>query len=115
MRRKKVSRTLTFLMAVAVVAGSIHWAAADEQGAYSGENTVADEGSTGEQKDYEAPILFVEQGEKDVDLMKNIVYDKSKWTLAVIDNANFNSNTLGAYEVKYRLTEVKTKIGGGYS
>lgn len=53
MRRKKVNCTLTFLLAAAVIAGSIHWVAADTN-----------------KEVYEAPELTLEAGAQDYDLTK---------------------------------------------
>lgn len=89
MRRKKVNRTLTFLLAAAVIAGSIHWVAADTN-----------------KEVYEAPELTLEAGAQDYDLTEGIVYDSALYELAVLDTGDFDINVPGAYEVTYSLTPI---------
>lgn len=89
MRRKKVNCTLTFLLAAAVIAGSIHWVAADTN-----------------KEVYEAPELTLEAGAQDYDLTEGIVYDSALYELAVLDTGDFDINVPGAYEVTYSLTPI---------
>ena len=76
-------------MAVAVVAGSIHWVAADTS-----------------EEVYEAQELILVQGAQDYDLTEGIVYDPALYELEVLDTGDFDINVPGAYEVTYSLTPV---------
>lgn len=58
MRRTKANRALTFVMAAALLIGSIHGVGAKEQS-----------------KAYDAPELTLLQGESDYDLTEGITYD----------------------------------------
>lgn len=58
MRRTKANRALTFVMAAALLIGSIHGVGAKEQS-----------------KDYDAPELTLVQGASDYDLTAGITYD----------------------------------------
>ncbi len=89
MRKRKASRILTCLMAVAVIAGSIHWAAADTS-----------------EEVYEAQELILAQGAQGYDLTEGIVYDRALYELEVLDTGDFGINVPGAYEVTYSLTPV---------
>lgn len=66
MRRTKANRALTFVMAAALLIGSIHGVVAKEQS-----------------KAYEAPELTLVQGASDYDLTEGITYDSEKYTLSV--------------------------------
>lgn len=63
MRRTKVNRALTFVMAAALLIGSIHGVGAKEQS-----------------KAYDAPELTLTQGVTDYDLTEGITYDSEKYT-----------------------------------
>ena len=69
--RTKVNRALTCLLVVAMILGSIHLVAADNQG-------------------YDAPNLVLAVGQGEFDLTEDITYDKDRYTLAVIDKGGFN-------------------------
>ena len=88
MRRTKVNRALTFVMAAALLIGSIHGVGAKEQS-----------------KAYDAPELTLTQGVTDYDLTEGITYDSEKYTLSVTDTGNFDVNVAGDYEISYALTE----------
>ena len=88
--RTKVNRALTCLLVVAMVLGSIHLVAADNQG-------------------YDAPDLVLAVGQGGVDLTDGITYDKTRYTLAVIDEGDFNIYEPGSYEVQYALTPIPTQ------
>lgn len=82
MRRTKANRALTFVMAAALLIGSIHGVGAKEQS-----------------KAYEAPELTLVQGASDYDLTEGITYDSEKYTLSVTDTGNFDINVAGDYEL----------------
>ena len=88
--RTRAERALTFLMAAALVAGSIHWAAADEQ-----------------EVPYTAPDLYLEQGQTDYDLTEGITYDEQKYELDIVDIGDFNIELPGDYEISYTLTSME--------
>ena len=88
MRRTKANRALTFVMAAALLIGSIHGVGAKEQS-----------------KAYDAPELTLTQGVTDYDLTEGITYDSEKYTLSVTDTGNFDINVAGDYEISYTLTE----------
>ena len=88
--RTKVNHVLTFLLVVAMILGSIHLVAADNQG-------------------YEAPDLVLAEGQGMFDLTKDITYDEIRYTLAVIDDGDFNIYEPGTYEVQYALTPIPTQ------
>lgn len=93
MRRTKANRALTFVMAAALLIGSIHGVGAKEQS-----------------KAYDAPELTLLQGESDYDLTEGITYDSEKYTLSVTDTGNFDINVAGDYEISYALTEKESSI-----
>lgn len=93
MRRTKANRALTFVMAAALLIGSIHGVGAKEQS-----------------KAYDAPELTLTQGATDYDLTKGITYDSEKYTLAVTDTGNFDVNVAGDYEISYALTEKESSV-----
>ena len=88
--RTKVNRALTCLLVVAMILGSIHLVAADNQG-------------------YDAPDLVLAAGQGEFDLTEDITYDKDRYTLAVIDKGGFNIYEPGSYEVQYALTPIPTQ------
>ena len=63
--RTKVNRVLTFLLVAAMIVGSIHLVAADNQG-------------------YEAPDLVLAVGQGEFDLTEDITYDEARYTLAAL-------------------------------
>ena len=77
MRRTKANRALTFVMAAALLIGSIHGVGAKEQS-----------------KDYDAPELTLVQGASDYDLTAGITYDSEKYILSVTDTGNFDINVV---------------------
>lgn len=93
MRRTKVNRALTFVMAAALLIGSIHGVGAKEQS-----------------KAYDAPELTLTQGVTDYDLTAGITYDSEKYTLSVTDTGNFDINVAGDYEISYALTEKESSV-----
>ncbi len=93
MRRTKANRALTFVMAAALLIGSIHGVGAKEQG-----------------KAYDAPELTLTQGVTDYDLTEGITYDSEKYTLSVTDTGNFDINVAGDYEISYALTEKESSV-----
>lgn len=93
MRRTKVNRALTFVMAAALLIGSIHGVGAKEQS-----------------KAYDAPELTLTQGVTDYDLTEGIAYDSEKYTLSVTDTGNFDINVAGDYEISYALTEKESSV-----
>ena len=93
MRRTKANRALTFVMAAALLIGSIHGVGAKEQS-----------------KDYDAPELTLVQGTSDYDLTEGITYDSEKYTLSVTDTGNFDINVAGDYEISYALTEKESSV-----
>ena len=93
MRRTKANRALTFVMAAALLIGSIHGVGAKEQS-----------------KAYEAPELTLVQGASDYDLTEGITYDSEKYTLSVTDTGNFDVNVAGDYEISYALTEKESSV-----
>lgn len=93
MRRTKANRALTFVMATALLIGSIHGVGAKEQS-----------------KAYDAPELTLLQGESDYDLTEGITYDSEKYTLSVTDTGNFDINVAGDYEISYALTEKESSV-----
>lgn len=93
MRRTKANRALTFVMAAALLIGSIHGVGAKEQS-----------------KAYDAPELTLLQGESDYDLTEGITYDSEKYTLSVTDTGNFDVNVAGDYEISYALTEKESSV-----
>ena len=93
MRRTKANRALTFVMAAALLIGSIHGVGAKEQS-----------------KAYEAPELTLVQGASDYDLTEGITYDSEKYTLSVTDIGNFDINVAGDYEISYALTEKESSV-----
>lgn len=93
MRRTKVNRALTFVMAAALLIGSIHGVGAKEQS-----------------KAYDAPELTLTQGVTDYDLTEGITYDSEKYTLSVTDTGNFDVNVAGDYEISYALTEKESSV-----
>ena len=93
MRRTKANRALTFVMAAALLIGSIHGVGAKEQS-----------------KDYDAPELTLVQGASDYDLTEGITYDSEKYILSVTDTGNFDINVVGDYEVSYALTEKESSV-----
>lgn len=93
MRRTKVNRALTFVMAAALLIGSIHGVGAKEQS-----------------KAYEAPELTLTQGVTDYDLTEGITYDSEKYTLSVTDTGNFDVNVAGDYVISYALTEKESSV-----
>ncbi len=93
MRRTKANRALTFVMAAALLIGSIHGVGAKEQS-----------------KAYDAPELTLTQGVTDYDLTEGITYDSEKYTLAVTDTGNFDVNVAGDYEISYALTEKESSV-----
>ncbi len=88
--RTKVNRALTCLLVVAMILGSIHLVAADNQV-------------------YDAPDLVLAAGQGEFDLTEDITYDKDRYTLAVIDEGGFNIYEPGSYEVQYALTPIPTQ------
>ena len=93
MRRTKANRALTFVMAAALLIGSIHGVGAKEQS-----------------KAYDAPELTLTQGVTDYDLTEGITYDSEKYTLSVTDTENFDVNVAGDYEISYALTEKESSV-----
>ena len=93
MRRTKVNRALTFVMAAALLIGSIHGVGAKEQS-----------------KAYDAPELTLTQGVTDYDLTEGITYDSEKYTLSVTDTGNFDINVAGDYVISYALTEKESSV-----
>ena len=93
MRRTKANRALTFVMAAALLIGSIHGVGAKEQS-----------------KAYDAPELTLTQGVTDYDLAEGITYDSEKYTLSVTDTGNFDINVAGDYEISYALTEKESSV-----
>lgn len=93
MRRTKVNRALTFVMAAALLIGSIHGVGAKEQS-----------------KAYDAPELTLTQGVTDYDLTEGITYDSEKYTLSVTDTGNFDVNVAGDYVISYALTEKESSV-----
>lgn len=93
MRRTKVNRALTFVMAAALLIGSIHGVGAKEQS-----------------KAYDAPELTFTQGVTDYDLTEGITYDSEKYTLSVTDTGNFDVNVAGDYVISYALTEKESSV-----
>ena len=93
MRRTKANRALTFVMAAALLIGSIHGVGAKEQS-----------------KAYDAPELTLTQGVTDYDLTEGIAYDSEKYTLSVTDTGNFDVNVAGDYEISYALTEKESSV-----
>ena len=93
MRRTKANRALTFVMAAALLIGSIHGVGAKEQS-----------------KAYDAPELTLVQGASDYDLTEGITYDSEKYTLSVTDTGNFDINVAGDYEISYALTEKESSV-----
>ena len=93
MRRTKANRALTFVMAAALLIGSIHGVGAKEQS-----------------KAYDAPELTLTQGVTDYDLTEGITYDSEKYTLSVTDTGNFDINVAGDYEISYALTEKESSV-----
>lgn len=93
MRRTKANRALTFVMAAALLIGSIHGVGAKEQS-----------------KAYDAPELTLTQGVTDYDLMEGITYDSEKYTLSVTDTGNFDINVAGDYEISYALTGKESSV-----
>ena len=93
MRRTKANRALTFVMAAALLIGSIHGVGAKEQS-----------------KDYDAPELTLTQSVTDYDLTEGITYDSEKYTLSVTDTGNFDINVAGDYEISYALTEKESSV-----
>lgn len=93
MRRTKANRALTFVMAAALLIGSIHGVGAKEQS-----------------KAYDAPELTLTQGVTDYDLTERITYDSEKYTLSVTDTGNFDVNVAGDYEISYALTEKESSV-----
>ena len=93
MRRTKANRALTFVMAAALLIGSIHGVGAKEQS-----------------KAYDAPELTLTQSVTDYDLTEGITYDSEKYTLSVTDTGNFDINVAGDYEISYALTEKESSV-----
>lgn len=93
MRRTKANRALTFVVAAALLIGSIHGVGAKEQS-----------------KAYDAPELTLTQGVTDYDLTEGITYDSEKYTLSVTDTGNFDVNVAGDYEISYALTEKESSV-----
>ena len=93
MRRTKANRALTFVMAAALLIGSIHGVGAKEQS-----------------KDYDAPELTLVQGASDYDLTAGITYDSEKYILSVTDTGNFDINVVGDYEISYTLTGKENSV-----
>ena len=93
MRRTKANCALTFVMAAALLIGSIHGVGAKEQS-----------------KAYDAPELTLTQGVTDYDLTEGITYDSEKYTLSVTDTGNFDINVAGDYEISYTLTEKESSV-----
>ena len=93
MRRTKANRALTFVMAAALLIGSIHGVGAKEQS-----------------KAYDAPELTLTQGVTDYDLTEGITYNSEKYTLSVTDTGNFDINVVGDYEISYALTEKESSV-----
>ena len=93
MRRTKANRALTFVMAAALLIGSIHGVGAKEQS-----------------KAYDAPELTLTQGVTDYDLTEGITYDSEKYTLSDTDTGNFDINVAGDYEISYALTEKESSV-----
>ena len=93
MRKTKANRALTFVMAAALLIGSIHGVGAKEQS-----------------KAYDAPELTLTQGVTDYDLTEGITYDSEKYTLSVTDTGNFDVNVAGDYEISYALTEKESSV-----
>ena len=93
MRRTKANRALTFVMAAALLIGSIHGVGAKEQS-----------------KDYDAPELTLVQGASDYDLTAGITYDSEKYILSVTDTGNFDINVVGDYEISYTLTRKENSV-----
>ena len=93
MRRTKANRALTFVMAAALLIGSIHGVGAKEQS-----------------KAYDAPELTLTQGVTDYDLTEGITYDSEKYTMSVTDIGNFDVNVAGDYEISYALTEKESSV-----
>lgn len=93
MRRTKANRALTFVMAAALLIGSIHGVGAKEQS-----------------KAYDAPELTLTQGVTDYDLTEGITYNSEKYTLSVTDIGNFDINVAGDYEISYALMEKESSV-----
>ena len=93
MRRTKANRALTFVMAAALLIGSIHGVGAKEQS-----------------KDYDAPELTLVQGASDYDLTAGITYDSEKYILSVTDTGDFDINVVGDYEISYTLTGKENSV-----
>ena len=93
MRRTKANHALTFVMAAALLIGSIHGVGAKEQS-----------------KAYDAPELTLTQGVTDYDLTEGITYDSEKYTLSVTDTGNFDVNVAGDYVISYALTEKESSV-----
>ena len=93
MRRTKANRALTFVMAAALLIGSIHGVGAKEQS-----------------KAYDAPELTLLQGESDYDLTAGITYDSEKYTLSVTDTGDFDINVVGDYEISYTLAGKENSV-----
>ena len=93
MRGTKANRALTFVMAAALLIGSIHGVGAKEQS-----------------KAYDAPELTLTQGVTDYDLTEGITYDSEKYTLSVTDTGNFDVNVAGDYVISYALTEKESSV-----
>ena len=93
MRRTKANRALTFVMAAALLIGSIHGVGAKEQS-----------------KDYDASELTLVQGASDYDLTAGITYDSEKYILSVTDTGNFDINVVGDYEISYTLTRKENSV-----
>ena len=93
MRRTKANRALTFVMAAALLIGSIHGVGAKEQS-----------------KAYDAPELTLTQGVTDYDLTAGITYDSEKYILSVTDTGDFDINVVGNYEISYALTGKENSV-----
>ena len=53
---------------------------------------------------YDAPDLYLTQGSEEYDLLEGIIYDSSKYELAVKDTGDFDIEAIGEYQVSYTLT-----------
>ena len=94
MRRTKANRALTFVMAAALLIGSIHGVGAKEQS-----------------KAYDAPELTLTQGVTDYDLTEGITYDSEKvYPCPSLTQETLTSMMAGDYEISYALTEKESSV-----
>ena len=93
-KNTRLNRALTFLMAVALIVGSIHLVAADNGNQYDA------------QEDF-----YVMQGDPDFKLTDAVGETPDGYTLSVVNDGDFDINAIGSYEVTYALTPVETSGG----